>query len=82
MRDNMHRSDKYEFKLSKQAQKAEDLLNEIKRFLRYADYNNIKLNNTIKLILNGFIDKLKTKQSGKVLRSIQKDFLKIQQQYN
>jgi len=77
MQDSKHRNYDYVPPLSKQTQNAAELLNDIRWFmgctqLKSADW----------ILLNKLIKKLEyEKQSNKVLRSIAKKFIAIQQQY-
>ena len=77
MKDNRHRNYDYIPEVSKQKQTAEDLLNEIKWFIRHTN-----LTRADSALLNKLIANLElNKHSNKVVRSMIKRFTLIQQQY-
>ena len=77
MKDNRHRNYDYTPEISKQKQTAEDLLNEIKWFIKHTNLTRADLALLNKLIANLELNK----HSNKVLRSMTKRFTLIQQQY-
>ncbi len=77
MQENKHRNYEYIPETSKQDQTATELLNQIRWFMRHA-----KLKPEDWKLLTKMMKNLQQIQSTKVLRSMQRKFTQIQQQYN
>ena len=76
MQENKHRNYEYIPETSKQDQTATELLNHIRWFMRHA-----KLKPEDWRLLTKMMRNLQQIQSTKVLRSMQRKFTQIQQQY-